>query len=91
MSELLNTPDNPWVERAVGVTLIALLTAINIAGVKWVIKVQFVLLALLGLAVLDFLFGSMVGDPLAGETRDGRRVVGMSNVWCDVASCDVDM
>ena len=67
MSDLVNTPDNPWVERAVGVTLIALLTAINVAGVKWVIKVQFVLLALLALAVLDFLFGSMVGDPLAGE------------------------
>ena len=69
MSELLKTPENPWVERAVGVTLIALLTAINIAGVKWVIKVQFVLLALLALAVLDFLFGSLVGDPLAGEGR----------------------
>ena len=76
MSDLVNTPDNPWVERAVGVTLIVLLTAINIAGVKWVIKVQFVLLALLALAVLDFLFGSLVGDPLAGEMQAVRWSVG---------------
>ncbi|XP_043193280.1 solute carrier family 12 member 8-like [Amphibalanus amphitrite] len=79
MSELVNTPQNPWVERSVGVTLIALLTAINIAGVKWVIKVQFVLLALLALAVLDFLFGSLVGDPLAGEGYVGWSMENLRN------------
>ncbi|XP_037082923.1 solute carrier family 12 member 8-like, partial [Pollicipes pollicipes] len=79
MSDLLSTPDNPWVERAVGVTLVALLTAINVAGVKWVIKVQFVLLALLALAVLDFLFGSMIGEGVGGDGFVGWSMANLRN------------
>lgn len=66
MSDLLHT-DSAWVERSVGVALVGVLTAINLAGVKWVVKVQFALLALLALAVLDFLFGSMIGMGIGGE------------------------
>ena len=40
---------------------------INVAGVKWVIRLQLVLLMILSVAMLDFLIGSFVHtDP--GET-----------------------
>ncbi|XP_071506178.1 solute carrier family 12 member 8-like [Diadema antillarum] len=50
---------NPWAVRGVGIAVILLLLAINIAGVKWVIKMQLLLLAVLGVATLDFLVGTV--------------------------------
>ncbi|XP_038051638.1 solute carrier family 12 member 8-like isoform X2 [Patiria miniata] len=50
--------DNTWAVRGVGIATILLLLAVNIAGVKWVIKMQLILLAVLGIATLDFLVGT---------------------------------
>ena len=43
----LLSPDetpNPWIERSVAAFVIIMLTLINLAGVKWVIRLQFLLL-----------------------------------------------
>lgn len=39
---------------------VLLLSVINVAGVKWVIKLQFILLLILLLSGLDFMVGSFV-------------------------------
>jgi potassium/chloride transporter 8 len=49
--------NNIWIERATGVFLVALLLSINVAGVKWVIRLQFILLFFLLLAAIDFFVG----------------------------------
>ncbi len=56
MSE--NETPNPWIERAVAAFVIIMLTLINLAGVKWVIRLQFLLLAMLFLGTMDFGIGS---------------------------------
>nr|CAD7432487.1 unnamed protein product [Timema monikensis] len=52
--------DSPWAERGFASAAVLLLGVINVAGVKWVIKLQFVLLIILLLAGLDFAVGSFV-------------------------------
>ncbi|XP_053628743.1 solute carrier family 12 member 8 isoform X1 [Cherax quadricarinatus] len=59
MAELVSVP-GMWAEKAMGCGALLLLALINVAGVKWVIKVQFILLLLVVLAALDFLFGSFL-------------------------------
>lgn len=49
---------NPWVERGVAGIVIVALTLINLAGVKWVIRLQFALLVILLLGAVDFGVGS---------------------------------
>lgn len=49
-----------WAERGFASAAVILLCAINVAGVKWVVKLQFVLLIILLLAALDFAVGSFV-------------------------------
>ncbi len=57
--------DDPWMERLFGIVLIIVLVLINVAGVQWVVKLQFVLLFALMLAAGDFLGGSVL------KTRPG--------------------
>lgn len=64
-----------WSEKAFAAGALLLLALINVAGVKWVIKVQFLLLLLVLLAALDFIFGSFLdhsdgesGNPLCCES-----------------------
>ncbi|XP_060558535.1 solute carrier family 12 member 8-like isoform X2 [Ruditapes philippinarum] len=52
--------DNPWIAKGVAIALVILLLGINIAGVKWVIRLQLVLLFVLFLSVMDFFVGSFV-------------------------------
>ena len=56
LTQLLNI-DDIWVERGIGVILVLLLLSINVAGVKWVIRLQFILLLFLLLAAIDFITG----------------------------------
>ena len=55
---LISETPNPWIERSVAAFVIVMLTLINLAGVKWVIRLQFVLLAILVLGAMDFGVGS---------------------------------
>ncbi|GBN67688.1 Solute carrier family 12 member 8 [Araneus ventricosus] len=51
---------NTWAIRAVGMGMIILLLGINLAGVKWVIRLQFGLLIILLLAALDLAVGTFI-------------------------------
>ncbi|RZF36662.1 hypothetical protein LSTR_LSTR012748 [Laodelphax striatellus] len=57
---LLGVGESAWAQRGVGGAAILLLGVINVAGVKWVVKLQFLLLLVLLLAGLDFAVGSFV-------------------------------
>ncbi|XP_064652024.1 solute carrier family 12 member 8-like isoform X2 [Lineus longissimus] len=52
--------NNEWISRGIAVGVVMLLLGINVAGVKWVIRLQLVLLVILAVAVLDFVTGSFV-------------------------------
>ncbi|GJQ67026.1 hypothetical protein Trydic_g21938 [Trypoxylus dichotomus] len=60
MAELFGVGDSKWVIRGTASAAVLLLSVINVAGVKWVIKLQFILLLILMLAGLDFMVGSFV-------------------------------
>ena len=66
VAELLNW-NNTWAVRGVGIGVIMLLLAVIIAGVKWVVKMQLLLLAILGVATLDFLVGTFA------HSDDGKK------------------
>jgi len=53
----------PWVQRGLATGVVFILASFNIAGVKWVIKLQFILLFALILAFLDLLIGSFIHTP----------------------------
>lgn len=59
LSSLLHQ-DSVWMARGIGAGIILLLLGINVAGVKWVIRLQLVLLMILFVAMLDFLVGSFI-------------------------------
>lgn len=59
--------DNVWATRGVACGTLALLLAINLAGVKWVIRLQLVLLVVLLISTSDFVIGTIIHtDPEAG-------------------------
>lgn len=67
MAGLVGLGDSKWAIRGFAAGAVLLLGVINIAGVKWVVKLQFVLLIVLLLSALDFMVGSFVGeDPANG-------------------------
>ena len=56
-----------WLARVIAAAVVLVLLCINMAGVKWVIRLQLLLLVVLLIAVLDFLVGSFVHtDPENG-------------------------
>lgn len=50
--------DSPWAVRVIGLITALVLLVVVLAGVKWVVKLQLLLLAILMLSVLDFLVGT---------------------------------
>ncbi|BFG00252.1 solute carrier family 12 member 8 [Drosophila madeirensis] len=67
MAGLVGLEDNKWAIRGFATAAVLLLGCINVAGVKWVIKLQFILLMILLISALDFMVGSFVGvDPDKG-------------------------
>ncbi|XP_060068497.1 solute carrier family 12 member 8-like [Ylistrum balloti] len=52
--------ENPWIAKGVAVGLVLLLLGINVAGVKWVIRLQLVLLMALFLSAMDMIVGSFL-------------------------------
>lgn len=60
LAELLGAGDSKWAVRGIAMAAVLLLSVINVAGVKWVIKLQFILLLILLSAGLDFMVGSFV-------------------------------
>jgi potassium/chloride transporter 8 len=68
MAELVGL-NSPWAERGFASAAVLLLGMINVAGVKWVIKLQFVLLLILLLAGVDFAVGSFIHTDV-GKTHN---------------------
>lgn len=62
IAQLFGVGDNKWAIRGFAASAVLLLGVINIAGVKWVIKLQFVLTIILLLSALDFMVGSFTGE-----------------------------
>lgn len=69
---------NAWIARGIATAVVLLLLGINVAGVKWVIRLQLVLLMVLFFSVMDFLVGSFVHtDPENGVL--GYLAVNLNN------------
>ncbi|XP_012939884.1 solute carrier family 12 member 8 [Aplysia californica] len=51
---------NPWIARAIAFGVVLLLLGVNVSGVKWVIRLQLLLLLVLFLSIMDLLVGSFV-------------------------------
>lgn len=68
MAGLVGLEGNKWAIRGFAAGAVLLLGVINVAGVKWVIKLQFILSIVLLLSALDFMVGSFVTqeDPETG-------------------------
>lgn len=81
MAELLGLGGSTWAVRLIASAAVLLLSVINVAGVKWVIKLQFVLLIILLLAGLDFMVGSFV------HTDPGRIVLHFSFAFRNNLRC----
>uniref|UniRef100_A0A6I8QS40 Solute carrier family 12 member 8 n=1 Tax=Xenopus tropicalis TaxID=8364 RepID=A0A6I8QS40_XENTR len=66
ISDLLNL-ENMWVVRGISLAVLVALLGINLAGVKWIIRLQLLLLLLLAISTLDFVIGSFTHlDPENG-------------------------
>ncbi|OCT63255.1 solute carrier family 12 member 8 isoform X1 [Xenopus laevis] len=66
ISDLLNL-ENMWVVRGISLAVLVGLLGINLAGVKWIIRLQLLLLLLLAVSTLDFVIGSFTHlDPENG-------------------------
>lgn len=60
---------NIWAVRGISLAVLLGLLGINLAGVKWIIRLQLLLLFLLAVSTLDFVIGSFTHlDP--GKTGD---------------------
>lgn len=75
MAGLIGFAGNAWAIRGFAAAAVILLGTINVAGVKWVVKLQFVLLIILLLSALDFMVGSFITD----ESGDGFEGWGSGN------------
>ncbi|CEF71320.1 Solute carrier family 12 member 8 [Strongyloides ratti] len=53
---------NPYLIKFFSVAVIVILTVINAAGVRWVIRLQIILLIFLFIAVFDFILGTVFGS-----------------------------
>lgn len=62
MAGLVGLENNNWAIRGFAAGAVLLLGIINVAGVKWVIKLQFLLSLILLCAGLNFMVGSFIGE-----------------------------
>ncbi|XP_063679331.1 solute carrier family 12 member 8-like isoform X2 [Bolinopsis microptera] len=61
-------PANHWLLRGIGIITVLLLTVVALFGVKYLVRLQLVLLGILVLAVLDFVIGCSIADGPSGMT-----------------------
>ncbi|KAH0504397.1 Solute carrier family 12 member 8 [Microtus ochrogaster] len=84
ISDLLGL-GNIWAVRGISVAVLLALLGINLAGVKWIIRLQLLLLFLLAVSTLDFVVGSFTHlDPAAAFLLEGMvaRPDGSTHVHC---------
>jgi potassium/chloride transporter 8 len=83
MAELIGFGDSKWAVRIIAGAAVLLLSVINVAGVKWVIKLQFILLLILLLAGLDFMVGSFVHTDVDNGFEGWLEGNVNKNMWSD--------
>lgn len=67
-----------WVVRGLSAAVLLALLGINLAGVKWIVRLQLLLLAVLAISTLDFVVGTFTHlDPGGGP----------GSIWSDKNSC----
>ncbi|KAI5628083.1 solute carrier family 12 member 8 isoform X1, partial [Silurus asotus] len=57
IAEVLNV-QSVWAVRGISVAVLLALLGINLAGVKWIVRLQLVLLAILAVSTMDFVIGT---------------------------------
>lgn len=62
-----------WVVRGLSAAVLLALLGINLAGVKWIVRLQLLLLAVLAISTLDFVIGTFT------HLDSG----GLSSIWLD--------
>ena len=78
---LVGLEGNQWAIRGFAIAAVLLLGVINVAGVKWVVKLQFALLIVILMSALDFMVGSFIGEaPEHGFDGWGSGNMGL-NLW----------
>lgn len=75
IADLLNL-QNEWVVRGISVSVLLGLLGINLAGVKWIIRLQLLLLGVLAISTLDFVVGTFTHlDPEHGFVGYSEEVL----------------
>lgn len=69
MAGLVGYENNNWAVRGFAAGAVLLLGVINVAGVKWVIKLQFLLSLILLCAGLNFMVGSFIGEDTSNSFK----------------------
>ncbi|XP_023174570.1 solute carrier family 12 member 8 [Drosophila hydei] len=81
MAGLVGLEGNKWAIRGFATAAVLLLGCINVAGVKWVIKLQFILLMILLISALDFMVGSFVGEDPENDFDGWMSGNFVKNLW----------
>uniref|UniRef100_A0A8D2IL87 Solute carrier family 12 member 8 n=1 Tax=Varanus komodoensis TaxID=61221 RepID=A0A8D2IL87_VARKO len=85
ISDLLNLR-NIWAVRGISLAVLLGLLGINLAGVKWIIRLQLLLLLLLAVSTLDFVIGSFTHlDPEHGFVGYSEELM-LNNTLPDYSS-----
>ncbi|KAH8289757.1 hypothetical protein KR054_010351 [Drosophila jambulina] len=81
MAGLVGLEGNKWAIRGFATAAVLLLGCINVAGVKWVIKLQFILLMILLISALDFMVGSFITEDSAHGVDGWVTGNFVENLW----------
>lgn len=85
ISDVLNF-SNIWAVRGISLVVLLGLLGINLAGVKWIIRLQLLLLFLLAVSTLDFVIGSFTHlDPEHGFVGYSKELM-LNNTLPDYSS-----
>ncbi|XP_056146028.1 solute carrier family 12 member 8 [Lampris incognitus] len=76
VAELLGL-QNQWAARSLSAAVLLALLGINLAGVKWIVRLQLLLLAVLAVSTLDFVIGTFTHlDPEHGFVGYSAELLG---------------
>ncbi|KAM3862383.1 solute carrier family 12 member 8 [Diretmus argenteus] len=80
VAELLGL-QSQWVVRSMSAAVLLVLLFINLAGVKWIIRLQLLLLAVLAISTLDFVIGTFTHlDPEHGFIGYSAELLGRNTM-----------
>ena len=80
VAELLGL-QSQWAVRGMSVAVLLGLLGINLAGVKWIVRLQLLLLAVLAVSTLDFVVGTFTHLDPGRVTGAGKRHYARTNAY----------